>query len=106
MLCALPLRPSPNCQWPSKRTPPTDRWCVPFFTPRERAALAWTEGVTELGREGVPDDVYETARSHFTEEELVRLTVAVIAINGWNRPSVAFRSEVGGYPPRQREASR
>src|SRR2546426_437359 len=79
---------------------------TPFFTPRERAALAWTEGVTELGREGVPDDVYEAARSHFSEEELVRLTVAVVAINGWNRLNVAFRSEVGSYRPRQREASR
>jgi AhpD family alkylhydroperoxidase len=70
---------------------------TPFFTPRERAALAWTEAVTEIGRAGVPDDVYEAARAHFEEAELVRLTMAVVAINGWNRLGVAFRSEVGGY---------
>jgi len=78
---------------------------TPFFTPRERAALAWTEAVTELGREGVPDDVYEAARAQFGEGELVRLTLAVIAINGWNRLSIAFRTEVGTYRPK-REAAR
>jgi AhpD family alkylhydroperoxidase len=79
---------------------------TPFFTPRERAALAWTEAVTVLGREGVPDDVYEQARAHFEEVELVRLTMAVIAINGWNRLSIAFRSEVGGHQPKPRAAVR
>ena len=79
---------------------------TPFFTPRERAALAWTEAVTELGREGVPDEVYEEARGQFDEAELVRLTMAVIAINGWNRLSVAFRTEVGTYQPRRREGAR
>src|SRR5215467_12268980 len=57
---------------------------TPFFTPRERAALAWAEAVTELGRDGVPDDVYQVARAQFEEAELVRLTMAVIVINGWN----------------------
>jgi AhpD family alkylhydroperoxidase len=79
---------------------------TPFFTPRERAALAWTEAVTELGREGVPDEVYAAARAHFDEAELVRLTMAIVAINGWNRLSVAFRSEVGIYQPGRREAVR
>src|SRR4051812_16914520 len=79
---------------------------TPFFTPRERAALAWTEAVTELGRDGVPDEVYEAARADFGEAELVRLTLAVIAINGWNRLSIAFRSEVGAYQPKRREAAR
>jgi AhpD family alkylhydroperoxidase len=79
---------------------------TPFFTPRERAALAWTEAVTELGREGVPDDVYAVARAQFEEAELVRLTMAIISINGWNRLSIAFRSEVGGYQPRAREGVR
>ncbi len=78
----------------------------PFFTPRERAALAWTEAVTQLGREGVPDDVYQEARGQFSEAELVQLTVAVVAINGWNRLAIAFRSEVGAYQPRAREAKR
>ena len=76
----------------------------PFFTPRERAALAWTEAVTQLGREGVPDDVYQEARGQFSEAELVQLTVAVVAINGWNRLAIAFRSEVGTYQPRARGA--
>ena len=79
---------------------------TPFFTPRERAALAWTEAVTELGREGVPDDVYEAARAHFSEAELVRLAMAIVAINGWNRLNVAFRSQVGGYRPPQHEVPR
>lgn len=73
---------------------------TPFFTPRERAALAWTEAVTALGAEGVPDDVYAEARAHFDEAELVRLTMVIIAINGWNRLGVAFRSEVGSYQPK------
>jgi AhpD family alkylhydroperoxidase len=67
----------------------------PLFTPRERAALAWTEAVTVLGRDGVPDEVYEQARSQFSEKELVQLTFAVVTINGWNRLSIAFRNEPG-----------
>jgi AhpD family alkylhydroperoxidase len=77
---------------------------TPFFTPRERAALAWTEAVTELGREGVSDQAYAAARAHFDEAELARLTVAIVAINGWNRLNIAFRSEAGAYQPRAREA--
>lgn len=69
---------------------------TPFFTPRERAALAWTEAVTDLSG-GVPDAAWEEARAHFSEEEMVALTMAVIAINGWNRLAVSFRAEVGGY---------
>lgn len=70
---------------------------TPFFTPRERAALAWTEVVTELSRTGVPDEAYAAVREHFAEEELVGLTMAIIAINGWNRLAVSFRTPVGGY---------
>src|SRR5436190_18246764 len=76
---------------------------TPFFSPRERAALAWTEAVTRLGPEGVADAEYESARAHFEEAELARLTMAIVAINGWNRLSIAFRSEVGGYQPKRRE---
>lgn len=72
---------------------------TPFFTPRERAALAWTESVTELGRSGVPDSLFAEVQRHFTEAELVSLTMAVIAINGWNRLAVSFRSEPGTYRP-------
>jgi AhpD family alkylhydroperoxidase len=79
---------------------------TPFFAPRERAALAWTEAVTELGPEGVTDEAYDAARAHFDDAELVRLTMTIVAINGWNRLSVAFRSEVGGYQPKRREAVR
>jgi len=64
---------------------------APFFSGRERAALAWAEAVTLLAESRVPDDVYEEARRHFTERELVDLTMAVVAINGWNRLAVAFR---------------
>ena len=69
----------------------------PLFSERERAALAWTEAVTALGREGVPDDVYEQAREQFSEAELVNLTLAVVAINGWNRLNIAFRIPAGSY---------
>jgi AhpD family alkylhydroperoxidase len=71
-------------------------WETHFFTPRERAALAWTEAVTRVSA-GVPDEAYEEARSQFTEAELVDLTVAVITINGWNRLAIAFRAEPGSY---------
>jgi len=64
----------------------------PLFSDRERAALAWTEAVTLIAENGVPDDVYEEARLHFSEEEIVNLTLAVNAINGWNRLNVAFRT--------------
>jgi AhpD family alkylhydroperoxidase len=74
---------------------------TPFFSPRERAALAFTEAVTMISREGVPDDVYAEARVHFEEAELIKLTVAISAINAWNRLSITFRSEVGGYQPGQ-----
>lgn len=70
---------------------------TPFFTPRERAALAWTEAVTDVGRTHVPDAVYEEAREQFTEVELVNLTIAITAINAWNRVSVSFRTVPGSY---------
>lgn len=69
-----------------------------FYSDRERAALAWTEAVTRL--EGhVPDEVYEAARAEFTEKELTDLTFAIVAINGWNRLSIAFRAPPGAYQP-------
>jgi AhpD family alkylhydroperoxidase len=67
----------------------------PLFSPRERAALAWTEALTKLSEGGVPDEVYETARSQFSEKELTDLTFAVMTINAWNRAGVAFRTEPG-----------
>ncbi len=74
---------------------------TPFYTGRERAALRWTEVLTRLSQEDVSDDVYEEARQHFSEEELVNLTMAVIAINGWNRLVISFRTIPGTYQPRQ-----
>jgi len=64
---------------------------APFFTARERAALAWTEAVTRVADSHVPDDVFEQASQEFTETELVNLTLAVVAINGWNRFAISFR---------------
>jgi AhpD family alkylhydroperoxidase len=74
---------------------------APCYSERERAALAWTEAVTQIAPHGVSDALYDEARRHFDEKALVDLTLAVIAINGWNRMNVAFRTEVGGYvsPP-------
>jgi alkylhydroperoxidase family enzyme len=73
----------------------------PLYTDRERAALAWTEAVTELGRDGVPEALFDETREHFTERELADLTYAVIVINCWNRLSVALGSNVGSYQPRK-----
>ncbi|MBX6755194.1 MAG: carboxymuconolactone decarboxylase family protein, partial [Thermorudis peleae] len=64
---------------------------APFYNARERAALAWTEAVTLLPQTGVPDDVYEQARAVFSPTELAYLTLAIVAINGWNRLNVSFR---------------
>lgn len=73
---------------------------TPFYTPVERAALAWTEAVTRLRDDDpVPDSVYKEARAHFDERQLVDLTLAIIAINGWNRLSIAFRKLPGTYQP-------
>lgn len=72
---------------------------APFYTERERAALAWTEAVTLVSDTHVPDEVYELARSRFSEKELVNLTMAIVAINGWNRLEVSFRGVAGSYQP-------
>ena len=72
---------------------------APFFSERERAALTWTEAVTLVGETHVSDEVYELARRHFGEKELVDLTLAVVAINGWNRLAIAFRTVPGSYKP-------
>ncbi len=72
---------------------------TPFFTDRERAALAWTEAVTRIAPEHVDDGLYQQLRSHFSEKELVDLTLAIIAINGWNRLAIPFRTPAGSYQP-------
>jgi AhpD family alkylhydroperoxidase len=70
---------------------------APIYTDRERAALAWAEAVTKLENQQVSDQVYEQARAQFSEDELMRLTLAVVAINGWNRFNCAFNTVPGGY---------
>src|SRR5919199_1352962 len=73
---------------------------APYYSERERAALAWAEVVTLISQTHASDEEYEAARAQFSEEELVKLTMAVISINGWNRLGMAFRPEVGKYQPR------
>ncbi len=72
---------------------------TPFYSDRERAALAWTEALTLISQTSAPDEVYEHARQHFTEKELVDLTLAIVAINGWNRFAIGFRTVPGSYQP-------
>ncbi|MFI5180970.1 MAG: carboxymuconolactone decarboxylase family protein [Thermoanaerobaculia bacterium] len=77
-----------------------DAWReAPYYTERERAALAWAEGTTQVTDGHVPDALYEEARRHFSEKELVDLTLAVAAINAWNRFAIAFRVPAGTYQP-------
>jgi alkylhydroperoxidase family enzyme len=77
----------------------------PYYTDRERAALAWTEAATRLKDRNVPDTVYEEARRFFSEEELADLTLGVVAINGWNRLNIALRTPAGDYKPAAKAAS-
>jgi AhpD family alkylhydroperoxidase len=69
----------------------------PLFEPRERAALAWTEVLTRIPEHGVPDALYEEVRAQFSEKEVSDLAFIVMAINGWNRASIAFRTVPGSY---------
>jgi AhpD family alkylhydroperoxidase len=77
---------------------------TPFFTPRERAALAWTEALTNIQQGHAPDEVYEEARREFDEASLVKLTLAITQINAWNRIAIAFRVEPGTYQPKAHAA--
>jgi len=77
-----------------------DAWReCPYYTERERAALAWAEAVTRITDGHAPDEVYEGARAHFSEKELADLTLAVAAINAWNRLSISARLVPGAYQP-------
>jgi AhpD family alkylhydroperoxidase len=71
----------------------------PYYTDRERAALAWTEAVTLITNGHVPDTLYEQVRPHFSEKELADLTLAIATINAWNRLSIAARLVPGAYQP-------
>ena len=76
----------------------------PFYSERERAALAWTEAVTLVAESRVPDDVYDEARKQLSEEELVNLTMALVAINAANRLNIDFRTVPGSHQVRRRAA--
>src|SRR4030095_3871053 len=76
-----------------------------FYTERERAALEWTEALTLISKNHVPDDVFERVRRHLSETELVNLSMALVAINGWNRLCIAFRAVPGSIPVSSRSAS-
>lgn len=78
---------------------------APYYTDRERAALEWTEAVTLVSRDQVPDDIYERVRRQFSEAELINVTLAVTTINSWNRLAIAFRAVPGSYQ-RQVQAAR
>ncbi len=79
-----------------------DAWReAPYYTDRERAALAFVEAITLITQGHVEDDVYEEARKVFNEHELVDLAMVAVAINGWNRLAITFRAEAGAYQPKQ-----
>jgi AhpD family alkylhydroperoxidase len=83
-----------------------DAWReTPYYTDRERAALAWAEAITLVAATHVPDEVYEVARRQFDERQLADLALATVAINAWNRLNVAFRTVPGTYRPRRAQAS-
>jgi len=70
---------------------------TPYYSARERAALEWTEALTLITEGHVPDEVYDRVRQEFSEDELAHLSLAIVAINGWNRLNVAARTVPGGY---------
>jgi len=103
--CAVHPKDVRDCQlWQFFEVPYTlSAWReTPFFTDRERAALEWTEAVTQISGNHVSDALYERVRQYFGDKELVDLTMAVIAINGWNRLAIAFQSVPGTYQPSQK----
>lgn len=73
----------------------------PCYTDKEKAALAWTEALTLISENNVPDELYQEVRKSFKDDELMALTMAVVAINGWNRLSIAFRTPAGSYKPQE-----
>lgn len=78
----------------------------PYYSDRERAALAWTEAVTKIREGHAPDEVYEEVAKQFTEKEIADLTLAITTINAWNRLSIAARAVPGTYQPAKAQKSR
>src|SRR5689334_20193193 len=84
-----------------------DAWReCPYYTDRERAALAWTDAVTRIADTHAPDDVYDEVKKHLNEKQLADITVAVATINAWNRLAIAGRSTPGIYRPATKEIKR
>ena len=77
----------------------------PYYTDRERAALEWAESLTMVSETHVPDEVYQRVRAHYSEKEMVDLTIAVGMINMWNRIAISFRAVPGLYQPKQKAAT-
>jgi len=73
---------------------------APFYSDRERAALAWTDAVTEVAKSRVSDELYEKVRKHFNDKELADLTLAIATINAWNRLAISARAVAGTYQPK------
>jgi AhpD family alkylhydroperoxidase len=83
-----------------------DAWReAPYYTTKERAALAWTDAVTLVAQTHVPDEVFEEVTKEFTEAEIVDLTYAVAAINAWNRLAISMRAVPGQYQPALKKTS-
>jgi len=78
---------------------------APYYTPRERTALAWTEAITNIQQGHASDEVYEEAHREFGDSGLTRLTLAIATINAWNRIAIGFRSEPGTYQPKSKVAA-
>jgi AhpD family alkylhydroperoxidase len=78
---------------------------TPFYSDRERAALEWTEELTRIAETDVADDLYNRVRQHFSEEDIVKLTMAIVTINGWNRIAISFRAVPGSYQPATAKAA-
>ena len=68
-----------------------------FYSPKEQAALAWCESLTNISTQGASDDLYQELQKHFNEKEIIELTMAIVVINGWNRLAVGFGAETGSY---------
>ncbi len=77
----------------------------PYYSPRERAALEWCEALTLVAQSHVPDAVFDAVRPHFSDRELADLTLAIVAINAWNRVAISTRREAGSYAPPERVAA-
>lgn len=72
---------------------------TPYYSDRERAALEWTEAITDISHSHAEDEIYDRVRAHFSEDDMVKLTMAIVAINAWNRLAIGFRTPPGTYQP-------